>query len=187
MAQVSTSYAVRDCAAEIIEALKRAGGDAASVTAGLREPMRKLMARPDLLTLGVPRQGNNVAVSYYLYFDGRMSILLYQVPKGKAIQPHDHGIWESVFVYRGRLKHTVYERIDNGAEPGVAELRAIDDRILERGDCAVVAPPADIHGFSALADETWGITVVDGAYKADRHYYQPEEKTYLIKAQANAR
>ena len=171
----------------IIAAADRTDGSAAKLTEIMREPLSRLMARPDLLALGVPREGNNVAQSFYLYLDDQMSILLFQVPKGKVVPPHDHGIWESLFVYRGRIKHTVYERADDGAVPGVAELRAIDDRILERGDGAVVAPPSDIHSFTALADNTYGLTVVNGSYKADRHYYQPEEKTYLIRPQRNAR
>ena len=180
-------YTVRECAHSIIAAAGRADGSAAQLTEAMREPLSRLMARPDLLALGVPREGNNVAQSYYLYLDDQMSILLFQVPKGKVIPPHDHGIWESLFVYRGRIKHTVYERADDGAIPGVAELRVVDDRILERGEGAVVAPPADIHSFTALADDTYGLTVVNGSYKADRHYYQPEEKTYLIRPQRNAR
>ena len=180
-------YSVRECAQAVIAAADRADGSVAKLTEAMREPLGRLMARPDLLALGVPREGNNVAQSYYLYLDDRMSILLFQVPKGKVIPPHDHGIWESLFVYRGRIKHTVYERADDGAVPGVAELKIVDDRILERGDGAVVAPPADIHSFMALADDTYGLTVVNGSYKPDRHYYQPEEKTYLIRPQRNAR
>jgi predicted metal-dependent enzyme (double-stranded beta helix superfamily) len=180
-------YTVRECAQSIIAAIDRSAGNVAALTERMREPLSRLVARPDLLALGVPREGNNVALSQYLYLDDQMSILLFQVPKGKTIPPHDHGIWESLFVYRGRIKHTVYERADDGAVPGFAELRVIDDRVLERGEGTVVAPPADIHSFTALADDTFGLTVVNGSYKPDRHYYQPEEKTYLIRPQRNAR
>jgi predicted metal-dependent enzyme (double-stranded beta helix superfamily) len=56
---------------------------------------------------------------YYLYFDGELSILLYQVPKGKTIPPHDHGIWETLSVYRGRMKHVVTSA-DDGLVPGMS-------------------------------------------------------------------
>ena len=180
-------YTVRDCARAIIDAIGDAPGDATAVGAAIREPMHRLIGRPDLLMLGVPRQGNNVAQSYYLYLDDEMSILLFEVPKGKPIQPHDHGIWESLYVYRGRIKHTLYRRADDDAVPGVAELAIVDDRVLERGEGTVVAPPNDIHGFTALTEETYGLTVVNGRYKADRHYYQPDQKTYVIRPQRNAR
>jgi hypothetical protein len=63
----------------------------------------------------------------------------------------------------------------------------MDDRVLEPGDFAIVAPPADIHSFTALSDGTYGITVVNGPYKRDRHYYQPEKNTYVIRQGRNAR
>lgn len=178
---------IHDCAEAVIEAIGRAGQDMDRLRRDIHPPVARLMARPDLLTLGVPREGNNVAFSQYLYYDSQLSILLFQVPRDKPIPPHDHGIWETVFVYRGRLKHTVYERQDDGTRPGFADLKVIDDRILEQGDMALVAPPRDIHGFTGLTDETFGITVVNGAYRPDRHYYRPEEKTYLIRGQRNAR
>jgi predicted metal-dependent enzyme (double-stranded beta helix superfamily) len=178
---------VRDCATAIVAAIAEHGHDSVRLGQAIEPALCRLMSRPDLLALGVPREGNNVAVSYYLYFDGQLSLLLFQVPKGKVIAPHDHGIWETLSVYRGRIKHVTYERTDDGQVPGAAELRVTDDRVLERGDFAIVAPPSDIHSFSALCDETYGITVVNGAYKADRHYYQPDEKTYVVKPQRNAR
>jgi hypothetical protein len=90
-------------------------------------------------------------------------------------------------VYRGRIRHVVYERVDDQTVPGAAELRIAEDRELEPGDFAIVAPPADIHSFTALSDGTYGITVVSGSYKRDRHYYQPEKNTYVIRQGRNAR
>lgn len=180
-------YTVRECARSIIDAVADAHGDATALGDIVREPMHRLIARPDLLMLGVPRQGNNVAQSFYLYLDDEMSILLFEIPKGKPIQPHDHGIWESLYVYRGRIRHTVYRRADNGSVPGVADLAIIEDRTMGCGEGTVVAPPNDIHGFTALTEDTYGVTVVNGRYKADRHYYQPDEKTYVIRPQRNAR
>jgi predicted metal-dependent enzyme (double-stranded beta helix superfamily) len=184
---MGSEYSARECARDIAAAIVRHGGDAAMLGDALRAPIAQLALSPNLVERGAPRAGNNVDVSYYLYFDGQLSILLYRVPKGKTIPAHDHGTWETVSVYRGRIRHIVYERLDEGAVPGKAELRAIDDRILERGDLAIVAPPADIHSFTALDDDTYGITVVNGPYKPDRHYYQPEDNTYVVKGQRNPR
>jgi predicted metal-dependent enzyme (double-stranded beta helix superfamily) len=186
-AGMSAPYTARDCAGEIAAAIDRHGGDPAKLGEALRGPIARLAQRPDLLELGAPRAGNNVDLSYYLYFDGQLSIILYRVPKGKTIPAHDHGIWETVSVYRGSMRHVVYERTDDGDTPGRAELRAIDDRVLEPGDLAIVSPPADIHSFTALDDDTYGITVVNGSYKPDRHYYQPETNTYTVKGQRNTR
>lgn len=184
---VQEPYSVRECAQSLLRAIERCGNDGEVLCAEMREPMLRLMEREDLLTLGVPRQGNNVAVSHYLYFDGQLTIIVFQVPKGKPIQPHDHGVWESLFVYRGKLDHTIYSRVDDGARAGHAELKVVHAGTLERGDGVVVAPPNDIHGFTALTDDTYGITVVNGAYKSDRHYYDPAEGTYVVRGQRSAR
>jgi predicted metal-dependent enzyme (double-stranded beta helix superfamily) len=178
---------IRDCAQAIAAAIADHRGDQAALGRDMDAALRRLMTRDDLIGLGAPREGNNVAMSRYLYFDGELSILLYEVPKGRTIPPHDHGTWETVSVYRGRMRHVVYARDDDGTKPGFAELRAIDDRVLLRHDFAIVAPPNDIHSFTALDEGTYGITVVNGPYKAERLYYNAEEKSYVVKRQRNAR
>jgi predicted metal-dependent enzyme (double-stranded beta helix superfamily) len=183
----TSSSAVRNCARAIVAAIDAHGNDGTRLGPAIDAALATLVAQPDLLERGIPREGNNVAFSRYLYFDGDLSILIYEVPKGRPIPAHDHGIWETLSVYRGRIRHVVYERIDDGSVPGTADLRVKDDRILARGDFAIVAPPMDIHSFTALDDETYGITVVNGAYKRERHYYDPEAKTYVVRTGRNVR
>lgn len=187
MSAPASKSQIRECAQGIVSAIASHGNDSVRLGRAIKASLRAMMARPDLLEIGVPRVGNNVADSNYLYFDGDLSILVYPVPKDQPIPAHDHGIWETLSVYRGRIRHVVYERVDDGRVPGVAELRVTDDRVLEPGDFAIVAPPADIHSFTALSDDACGITVVGGAYKPDRHYYQPEQKTYVVKRGRNVR
>lgn len=176
---------VRACAQTVIEAEKRHGKNAAAFLTAVSGPLATLMERDDLAALGVPRQGNNVASSQYLYFDGQLSFLLFEVPKGGTIPPHDHGVWEMFAVYRGRIHHTVYRRADDGSVDGYAELEETDDRVMSAGETAIVAPPADIHGFTALDEGTMGLTIVSGAYKPNRHYYNPEANSYTVKTPSN--
>ena len=184
---MTSTSAVRDCAQSIIAAIARHANDSAAIAPGIRAALATLMREPDLLERGIDRQGNNVAFSRYLYYDGELSILIYEVPKGRTIPAHDHGIWETLSVYRGRLRHIVYARTDDGRVPGVADLRVADDAVLLVGDFAIVSPPADIHSFTALDEGTYGITVVHGAYKAERHYYDPAAGTYEVRASRNLR
>ena len=71
--------------------------------------LKRIVAQPDLLSLGVKRQGNHIDNSKYLYYDGQLVITLDEFPKGKRIPPHDHGVWEALAVYKGSFEHTVYE------------------------------------------------------------------------------
>ena len=164
---------------QIASAAERCGPEGATerVRAEIALPIRRLVERDDLIGLGLPRPGNNVAESYYLYYDGELSVVLFKVPVDPAVQPHDHGVWETLFVYRGALRHTVNERTDDGRVPGRAMLREHESRTLNPGDYAVVAPPRDIHGFRALSDDTYGITVSRGIYNSERLYFDVEAQT----------
>ncbi len=178
---------VRTCAEAVIAAQRRHGPEPAAFLAAIERPIAALLERDDLRGQGIPRQGNNVDWSRYLYFDGDLSFLLFEVPEGGRIPPHDHGVWELFAVYRGRMRHTVYRRTDDASVEGYATLEATDDRAMGAGESAIVAPPADIHGFAALDGGAMGLTVVSGRYKPDRHYYDPEANSYVIKRAANLR
>lgn len=181
MSATTTMPTVRECAQSIIEAVRRLGPDSPQLSESIRGPMLALISRPDLKEMGVKRDGNHIDWSRYLYYDGELSITLDNFPKGKKIPPHDHGVWEALAIYSGRVSHTVYRREDDGSKPGYADLTVVDDRVLGRSDFALVAMPAEIHGFTALDDDTYSLTVVGGHYKPIRHYFKPEEKTCVVR------
>ena len=181
MSATTTDTTIRQCAQSIIEAVRRLGPDSPQLAETIRTPMLELLKRPDLKELGVKRDGNHIDWSRYLYYDGELSITFDNFPKGKKIPPHDHGVWEALAIYSGRVSHTVYRRNDDGSKEGYADLTVVDDRVLGRSDFALVAMPAEIHGFTALDDDTFSLTVVGGHYKPDRHYFNPEEKTCVTR------
>ena len=177
-AQTQDSYTIRDLADEVRRQMAVHGSDGPKLLEALRAPLTRILAS-DLSNVGVKREGNHIDESRYLYYDGEMSITFDHLPKDKDIPPHDHGIWEAMAIYSGQLRHTVYDRKDDGSREGYAELEVIDDRVLERRDMAIVAPPAEIHSFTALTDDTWSVTVVGGRYKDDRAYYNPDDNSYV--------
>ncbi len=181
MSATTTDTTIRQCAQSIIDAVRRLGPDSPQLAETIRTPMLELLKRPDLKELGVKRDGNHIDWSRYLYYDGELSITFDNFPKGKKIPPHDHGVWEALAIYSGRVSHTVYRRNDDGSKEGYADLTVVDDRVLGRSDFALVAMPAEIHGFTALDDDTFSLTVVGGHYKPDRHYFNPEEKTCVTR------
>jgi hypothetical protein len=118
--------------------------------------------------------------SKFLYYDGGLEMTLNEMPPNKQFPAHDHGTCEALIIYGGKLKHTVYERVDDGSRHGHAELKLVDNRVLERGDVTLMMPPVEIHSFQALTPGTFVLTVVHGKVKPDRHFYRPEEGTYTI-------
>ena len=177
---VQASYTVRDLAQQVLKLVEKHGQDGPKLLEGLRGPVQQLM-QGDLAAQGVKREGNHIDNSKYLYYDGQMSITFDHMPKGKFIPPHDHGVWEMLAIYSGRLKHVVYDRLDDGKKDGFADLKILDDRVLEKNDAAIVAPPSEIHSFTALTDDTFTVTIVGGKYKPDRKYYNPSEKSYVTR------
>ncbi len=175
---MSCQYTPLDLARDVMKLVEEHGSDGPKLLAGLREPYTKILAN-DLSSAGVKRQGNHIDNSKYLYYDGQMSITFDNLPKGKVVPPHDHGVWEAMGIYSGQLKHIVYDRLDDGTKEGYAELKVIDDRVLERNDTAIVSPPAEIHSFEALTDDTFAVTIVGGPYKEDRAYYKPDTNSYI--------
>lgn len=171
------TYTIRDLAQDVQRQMAIHGSDGSKLREALHEPMSKILAT-DLSNVGVKREGNHIDESRYLYYDGDMSITFDHMPKDKDIPAHDHGVWEALGLYSGELHHVVYDRKDDGSREGYAELEVIDDRVLQPKEMAMVAPPAEIHGFTAKTDDTWTVTIVGGPYKLDRCYYNPAENSY---------
>ncbi len=175
---------IRDCAKALMAVLDQYENSrhAEELRSGLLEATRKLRAAPNLHSLGVKREGNHISNSKYLFYDGLLQITLDELPHGKKIPPYDHGIWEALIVCSGRFNHTIYERTDDGTVEGHAHLRIIEERIYRPEEVALVVPPTDIHGFTALqGDRTFVMTVIGGQYTPTRHYYQPELKTLVVR------
>jgi predicted metal-dependent enzyme (double-stranded beta helix superfamily) len=183
MTNLSNDHSVRASARALIEAIDQyeVDRDSDKLRGGLLRATQALVARPDLFKLGTKRQANHIDNSKFLYYDGQLSLTLDEFPKDKLIPPHDHGIWEALILCSGRLKHTVYARVDDGKTEGHAELRVTEDVELARGEITMVVPPGDIHSFKALADGTFVITIVGGEYSPTRHYYRTEDNTYMVR------
>lgn len=173
-------YLVRKCAQDVIELFDAHRGAVSELRDGIRAVTRRLLERPDLTEFGAKRQGNFVSNSRYLYYDGQLEITLNQMPVDKQFPAHDHGTCEALVIYRGRLSHTTYQRTDDGGRDGYAELAVVEHRVLEPGDMVLMIPPIEIHSFCALTDDTFVLTVVEGQYKPNRHFYRPEDRSYSI-------
>jgi predicted metal-dependent enzyme (double-stranded beta helix superfamily) len=173
-------FFLRDYGTRVNELFEAYRDDRTGLVDKLLEVTQSLLKRPDMLNYGVARKGNHLKNSKWLYYDGHLEVTLTEYTTNKQIPVHDHGNAEALIVYCGRVKHCLYERVDAGDIEGYADVRILEERILQRGDIVLVAPPLDIHSFIGLDDNTFVIAVADGAYKLDRHYYNTENKTYVV-------
>ena len=180
MTQVAGSHTARDCAQELIQLLAENPTDPVKAAVAATASLQKLLQRPDLFDLGVPREGNHTGESLWLYYDYDLSILTAGLPKGTSVPVHNHGTWEIVAVYRGAIKYTMYERMDDRSRRYYSQLQVVEDRIMQPLDVSVCPlPPHDIHGFTALTDDTHIVAVVGGPYSPVREYHRPTERFYI--------
>ena len=171
---------IRECADAVRATIERNQNNLENLRLELLEAVHSFISRKDLYELGAKRPGNHIDNSKYIYYDGELSITLDQLPKSMVVPPHDHGIWEALIILKGRLHHSVYDRLDNGSKNGHARLKQIENKTFKPMELAMVIPPAEIHSFTALEDETYILTIVGGKYAANRHYYNIEENTYVV-------
>jgi predicted metal-dependent enzyme (double-stranded beta helix superfamily) len=184
MASTTPDYTIRQCAQDLIRHLDQYRGNMAEAEELAIPYMQRLMARPDLLELGIKRDANHTGDAVTLYYDHELTIVLGKMPKGTAIPVHNHGTWEVVAPYRGEIKYTMYHRNDDMTKPGYADLTVIDDRVMKKGDVSVCPPPPhDVHGFTALTDDLLIFAIVGGDFVPIRQYYKPDEKAYIERHQ----
>jgi predicted metal-dependent enzyme (double-stranded beta helix superfamily) len=85
--------------------------------------------------------------------DGSLCLFSLVVPAGASTPVHDHLAWGLVGVYRGAQQDTTYQRLDNGSDPGRAELRVAGQQMVGRGDFYTLLPPeGDIHYVNTVSD-----------------------------------
>ncbi|MCZ6676758.1 MAG: VOC family protein [Candidatus Poribacteria bacterium] len=119
---------------------------------------------------------------YALYraADRSLSIMSMVVPPGTATPVHDHLAWGLVGVYQGVQKETIYQRMDEGRQPGFAELEQIGARVLHPGDITTLLPPdGDIHRIETISEEpSISIHVLGNDIGCElRHAYNPAQKS----------
>jgi predicted metal-dependent enzyme (double-stranded beta helix superfamily) len=172
----------RDCAWELIQLLSDREMGLADFASKAVPHIQKLLARPDLLVLGVDRVTNHSDIaSAYLYYDFDFHIIVGSHPRaGASIPVHDHGTWEILAVYRGEIEHTLYRQVDDSSKPGYAELEVVEKRLVGPMDVVAALPPdKEIHGFTITQPDTHVVVVVGGHFKPIRRYFQPDTHSYL--------
>jgi len=178
----SVGAALRKCANEVSRLVARNNGNPMGAQDEIIASIKQLLARPDLLEVGMNRPAVNADSSRILYYDPDiMFVMGYSKGNGRYDPPHNHGNWIATAVYRGEVEYTDYRRVDDLSRPGYAELEVTAHGILKAGDVGLTPPPPhDIHS-NTMITENYTMVVIGGGFAKARHYYDPEKKSYVEK------
>jgi predicted metal-dependent enzyme (double-stranded beta helix superfamily) len=149
----------KDAVAALIEdvrAIAQAGPLDRDAMARIRARLLPLAARKELwgeADYPSPPEGERQN-RYLVGQEGPEGISLYLnvLRRGKRIPPHNHTTWACVAAVEGTEHNILYERLDDGAQPGKAEIRERETRAISPGD-AIAMLPDDIHSVEIRDDE----------------------------------
>ena len=89
---------------------------------------------------------------------------------------HNHNSWGVICVIRGRDRHILWARQDDGSRPEQAKLRIIETRELGPGDVTWFPDaPGDIHSQQGIGDAAWELVYFGRDPNArPRLYFDPD-------------
>ena len=81
--------------------------------------------------------------------DGRFALYMSCGMPGKQTPPHDHTTWAVIVGLAGEEENRVYERVDDGSEPGKGQVRVARTQVLTEGT-GIAYMPEEIHSIHNL-------------------------------------
>ncbi len=178
---------LRRFVADVRAVLARAA-DRAAALAALRPVLAELLTEDGWLPdeYAAPAEaskGMGGGIGQWLLFrskDADLCLFTLVVPGWRSTPIHDHLAWGLVGLYRGEQAETVFSRHDDGRQEGLAELRVVERKLLERGGIYDLIPPdGDIHSVVTVGEEP-SVSIhllANDTACVWRHRFEPEAGT----------
>jgi len=110
--------------------------------------------------------------------DGGSTLMLARFPAAAPTPVHNHNSWGVICVIRGRDRHILWAREDDGSKPGRARLRVVESRELGPGEIAWFPDaPGDIHSQQGIGGDAWELVYfARDPTTRSRLYFDPDRE-----------
>lgn len=146
MTSANIAYSI-DSYVQDVRAIAARGGDDRTITDRIKPLAKKLAASPDWFKPAYrevdPSQGFGVHLLHE-DDDHTLAVFVFAWAPGKGTNPHNHKTWAVVAGIEGQEHEVNYNRVDDGSQPGFAELERSFEDTLKPGMVAACMPD-DIH------------------------------------------
>ena len=176
-------------------------GDLRAITAGTRDPREITeLVRPLARSLALARtwlmpehyagDAEQGFGAHVLHEEPDHTLLVFAAAwlPGRGSPPHNHGTWAVVAGVDGLERNTLWNRVDNGSRPGLAQIRKGRETVVGPGDVLTLMPDS-IH---SVVNESAQVTVSLHVYGynlnlTNRSEFDPErdlERPVVLKMQS---
>jgi predicted metal-dependent enzyme (double-stranded beta helix superfamily) len=178
---MTEQYTIQQFIGDAKQVLAEANGDRQQVVDRLK-PLAEKVVWDDGLFDDRFRAEPEMGRPRYLYNsepDGSLQVYVVEFAPGNPTPVHDHLTWGLIGICGGAQKTTRYERVDDGSDPRRADLRLIEERVLERGAVYPLLPPNDIHRIETVGDQpSYSLHVLGvDLGRQHRNIFDPEQGT----------
>jgi len=120
--------------------------------------LRPLAADPKLVDPSRLAALHNSSAGFTIlgHGNGGSTLMLARFPANAPTPVHNHNSWGVICVIRGRDRHILWAREDDGSQPGKARLRVVESRELGQGETLWFPDvPDDIHSQQGIGGDAW--------------------------------
>jgi predicted metal-dependent enzyme (double-stranded beta helix superfamily) len=106
------------------------------------------------------------------------TLMLARFPADAPTPVHNHNSWGVICVIRGRDRHILWAREDDGSQPGRARLRLVESRELGPADILWFPDvPGDIHSQQGIGGDAWELVYFPrDPTRRSRLYFDPDRE-----------
>ena len=142
--------------------------------------LRPLAADPKLVDPSRLAALHNSSAGFNIlgHGDAGSTLMLARFPANTPTPVHNHNSWGVICVIRGRDRHILWAREDDGSQPGKARLRVVESRELGRGDTLWFPDvPDDIHSQQGIGGDAWELVYfARDPTTRSRLYFDPDRE-----------